>query len=102
MQANLRPNVIVRGAILPEPVQVLVVVPMGASVKLIGKGLTTGRVHEREAGGNVDERLRFIGAHVPDCVDLVRRGCGPRMRRRRSSPPSHRISGTTDGDLSSI
>ena len=47
MQANsLKPNVIVRGSILPEPVQVIVVVPMGDSVKLIGKGLTTGRVHE--------------------------------------------------------
>src|SRR5213593_2852508 len=43
---QLKPNVIVRGAIFPEPVQVIVVVPMGASVKLIGKGLTTGKVHE--------------------------------------------------------
>ena len=43
---QLKPNVIVRGAIFPEPVQVIVVVPMGNSVKLIGKGLTTGKVHE--------------------------------------------------------
>ena len=43
---ELKPNVIVRGAIFPEPVQVIVVVPMGNSVKLIGKGLTTGKVHE--------------------------------------------------------
>jgi hypothetical protein len=27
-------------------VQVLVVIPMGDAVKLVGKGLTTGRVHE--------------------------------------------------------
>ena len=47
MQSNcLKPNVIVRGSILPEPVQVIVIVPMGTSVKLIGKGLTSGRVHE--------------------------------------------------------
>jgi hypothetical protein len=38
---QLKPNVIVRGPILPEPVQVIVTVPMGESVKLIGKGLTT-------------------------------------------------------------
>src|SRR5438034_1249558 len=43
---QLKPNIIVRGAIFPEPVQVIVVVPMGNSVKLIGKGLTTGKVHE--------------------------------------------------------
>jgi len=43
---QLKPNVIVRGPILPEPVQVLVVAQIGASVKLIGKGLTTGQVHE--------------------------------------------------------
>ena len=43
---QLKPNVIVRGPILPEPVQVLVVTQIGSSVKLIGKGLTTGQVHE--------------------------------------------------------
>ena len=43
---QLKPNVIVRGAIFPKPVQVILVVPMGNSVKLIGKGLTTGKVHE--------------------------------------------------------
>jgi len=29
-----------------EPVQILVVVPIGDSVKLLGKGLKTGRVYE--------------------------------------------------------
>ena len=43
---QLKPNIIVRGPIFPEPVQVLVVIPMGEAVKLIGKGLTTGQVHE--------------------------------------------------------
>ena len=37
---------IVRGPILPEPVQVIVTIPMGDSIKLIGKGLRTGQVHE--------------------------------------------------------
>ncbi len=45
-RAQLKPNVIVRGAILPEPVQVIIAIPMGESVKLIGKGLKTGQVHE--------------------------------------------------------
>lgn len=44
--AKLRPDVIVRGPLFPEPVQVIVVIPMGDSVKLVGKGLSSGQVHE--------------------------------------------------------
>jgi superfamily II DNA or RNA helicase len=43
---QLKPNSVVRGSIFPEPVQIIMVVPMGGSVKLIGKGLKTGLVHE--------------------------------------------------------
>jgi len=43
---ELKPNVIVQGPIFPEPVQVILVTPIGDSVKLIGKGLNTGQVHE--------------------------------------------------------
>jgi len=44
---QLKPNVIVRGPIFPEPVQVIVAIPMGsASIKLVGKGLNKiGRAH---------------------------------------------------------
>lgn len=44
--AKLKADVIVRGPIFPEPVQVIVVIPMGDSVKLVGKGLSSGQVHE--------------------------------------------------------
>ncbi|WXJ78523.1 RNA polymerase-associated protein RapA [Moorella thermoacetica] len=44
--AALKPDTVVRGPVFPEPVQVIVVVPMGGSVKLVGKGLRTGQVHE--------------------------------------------------------
>ena len=44
--SKLKPNVILRGPIFSEPVQVITSVPMGDSVKLIGKGLVTGKVHE--------------------------------------------------------
>ena len=43
---QLKPNVIVRGPIFPEPVQVITTIPMGTSVKLIGRGLNTNFVHE--------------------------------------------------------
>jgi hypothetical protein len=47
MKVNqLKPNIIVRGPIFPEPVQVIVCFPMGESVKLIGKGLKSGKVHD--------------------------------------------------------
>ncbi len=43
---QLKPNIIVRGPIFPEPVQVITSVPMGDSVKLIGKGLKSQKVYE--------------------------------------------------------
>jgi len=43
---QLKPNIIIQGPVFPEPVQVITIVPMGESIKLIGKGLSTGKVHE--------------------------------------------------------
>jgi superfamily II DNA or RNA helicase len=43
---QLKANVVLRGSIFPEPVQVIVAIPMGESVKLVGKGLTTNQVYE--------------------------------------------------------
>ena len=37
---------IVTGPLLPEPVEVLAIIPMGDSVKLVGKGLKTGLVRD--------------------------------------------------------
>jgi len=42
----LKPGTIVRGALFPEPVQIIVCTPLGASFKLIGKGLDSGKVYE--------------------------------------------------------
>jgi SNF2 family DNA or RNA helicase len=43
---DLKPNIIVRGPVFPEAVKVIRVVPMGGSIKLVGEGMTTGRVHQ--------------------------------------------------------
>ena len=43
---DLKPNKVLRGPIFPEPVQVIVCIPMGEAVKLIAKGLNTSRVYE--------------------------------------------------------
>src|SRR5690606_11711373 len=42
----LKPNSVVDGPFFPEPVQVIVAIPMGASLKLVGKGLRTGQLYE--------------------------------------------------------
>jgi len=62
---KLRPNVIVRGAILPEPVQVIVTVPMGGSIKLVGKGLITGKVHEPILSPQQVAQLEISPVHEP-------------------------------------
>src|SRR5215469_16158696 len=47
MQAEqLKPNVVLRGPLFPEPVQVIVAVPLGEAVKVIAKGLRTSQVYE--------------------------------------------------------
>src|SRR5881409_1352634 len=43
---QLKANKILRGPIFPEPVQVIVTIPMGDAVKLVAKGVNTSRVYE--------------------------------------------------------
>ncbi|MBN1344842.1 MAG: helicase, partial [Phycisphaerae bacterium] len=43
---RLAAGAVVRGPLLPEPVEIITAVPMGASVKLVGRGLRTGQVHD--------------------------------------------------------
>ena len=43
---ELKPNVIISGPLFPEPVQIITVIPMGDSVKVYGKGLKSGKVHD--------------------------------------------------------
>jgi SNF2 family DNA or RNA helicase len=43
---ELQPNITVHGPFFPEPIQVIIAVPMGTSVKLIGKGVRSSTVYE--------------------------------------------------------
>jgi superfamily II DNA or RNA helicase len=43
---QLKPNLIVRGAVFPEPVQIIASFPMGNGVKIIGRGLRTERTYD--------------------------------------------------------
>jgi len=44
--SNIQPGVIVSGPILPEPIEVLATVPMGDSLKVIGRGMRAGMTHD--------------------------------------------------------
>lgn len=41
---HLKPNVTIHGPILPEPVLIIATIPLGNSLKLVGKGLMTNQV----------------------------------------------------------
>lgn len=43
---QLKSNVILRGSLFPEPVKVIMAVPMGDAIKIIGKGINTNQVYE--------------------------------------------------------
>src|SRR5450755_3253834 len=43
---ELKQNVTVYGPLFPEPVQIIIAVPMGSSVKLVGKGVRSNSVYE--------------------------------------------------------
>jgi SNF2 family DNA or RNA helicase len=57
--SELRPGIIVNGPVLPEPVEILVVTPLGDAVKIIGAGQKTGQVHQRVL--RIDQ-LQFLEA----------------------------------------
>jgi superfamily II DNA or RNA helicase len=46
LESQLKPDVIVRGALYPEAVQIILATRMGSGFKLVGKGLDSGRVYE--------------------------------------------------------
>lgn len=45
--SKIKQNSIIRGDLFSEPVQVIITIPMGNSLKIVGKGLKSGMVHER-------------------------------------------------------
>src|SRR5215216_1303404 len=44
---ELKPGIIVRGPVFPEPVELLIVTPLGEVLKIVGAGRKTGQVHQR-------------------------------------------------------
>ena len=56
---ELKPGIIVRGPVLPEPIEVLVVTPLGDVIKIVGAGQKTGQVHQRVLH---PDQLQFLEA----------------------------------------
>lgn len=45
--SDLREGLIVRGNIFAEPVKIITIIAIGTSIKLVGEGLKSGKVHHR-------------------------------------------------------
>src|SRR5216684_1686624 len=57
--SELKVGLIVRGPVLPEPIEVLVVTPLGEAIKIVGAGQKSGQVHQRVL--SLDQ-LQFLDA----------------------------------------
>src|SRR5712671_4030845 len=58
-ESELKPGIIVRGLVFPEPIEVLVITPLGDAVKIVGAGQKSGQVHQRVLRLN---QLRVLNA----------------------------------------
>jgi len=69
---QIKPGVVLRGPLFPEPVQVLVVTPLGDAVKVIGKGLDSGKVHEPVLSAEQVAKLVASPEQLPYDGDTLR------------------------------
>ena len=78
---QLLPGVVVRGPLLPEPVEVITTLPMGESVKLVAKGLRTGQVRDPILSAAQLSQLKVSPATEPFDGDPVRFRLGVEAER---------------------
>lgn len=71
-QKQLIAGTIVRGPLLPEPIEIIVTIPMGDSLKLIGKGLRSGRSYDPIVDASQLAQLIISPAEEPFDGDPVR------------------------------
>lgn len=69
---ELKSGIIVRGPVLPEPIEVLVVTPLGNVVKIVGAGQRTGQVHQRVLRADQIQFLEATPEHEPFDGDAER------------------------------
>ncbi len=69
---NLKANAIIYGPLFHEQIKVIVVVPMGDVIKLVGKGLETGQVYEPVLNDDQLAKLEIIPEKEPFNGDASR------------------------------
>jgi hypothetical protein len=62
---DLKPGITVQGPLFPEAVQVIVLVPMGAAIKLVGKGTQSSKVYEPVLTHEQLKVLTALPSHEP-------------------------------------
>ena len=69
---DLKQNVTVYGPLFPEPVQIILAVPMGSSVKQVGKGVKSCTIYEPILGIERLGQLRPSPAREPFYADAAK------------------------------
>jgi hypothetical protein len=69
---QLKQNVIVQGPVFQEPVLVSIAIPVGESVKIIGKGLKTGQFYDSILTPEQVSKLEASPEHEPFDGDPIR------------------------------
>lgn len=64
-KSRIKPGVTISGPLIPEPVEVLAVVPLGDSIKVIGRGLKTGLTHDPVLGEEQLARVTVSAEQEP-------------------------------------
>jgi len=62
---ELKPDLIVKGSIFPEPVKIIVITPVGDSIKLVGQGVETNKVHDPILTEDQLEQLEISSGETP-------------------------------------
>jgi hypothetical protein len=62
---RIKPGVIVSGPFVPEPIEILAIVPLGASLKVIGRGTKTGLTHDPLLSRAQIDRLSISATREP-------------------------------------
>lgn len=65
MNISVKAGQIIRSSVFPEPVRVITAIPMGDSVKIIGEGLNSGRVHQPVLSREQVEQLTVFSEKKP-------------------------------------
>ncbi len=71
-ESFVQPGVILEGEVLPEPIRVVLVQPIGVNLKVGGQGLRTRQYHERLLSPDQVRSLQIIPAEAPFDGDALR------------------------------